>query len=42
MDFIIDEIFRRYDVLRYKNEKLLLLRTDEIYEKIPGRKRIGQ
>lgn len=40
MDFIIDEIFRRYDVLRYKNEKLLLLRTDEIYEKIPAVKEL--
>ncbi len=31
----IDEIFRRYDVIRYNNEQRLLERTRQAYEKIP-------
>jgi DNA replication protein DnaC len=36
MDAIIDEIFRRYDIVRYRNERLLHKRTEEVYEKCPG------
>lgn len=42
MDFLVDEIFRRYDVLRYHNEKLLQARTGEIYEKIPAVKELDE
>ena len=36
MDPLIDEIFRRYDALRYRNERLRQERTGEIHRRIPA------
>ena len=42
MDLLIEEIFRRYDILQYKNEKRMELRTEKIYEEIPALKELDE